>query len=279
MYQAKAEGKNSVQSFTHALGRKAKERLELEHDLRRALESYELELYYQPQIDLRSSQCVGFEALLRWFHPRKGLITPARAIPIAEDSRLILPIGNWILHEACQQNAAWQQAGYRPVKIAVNISALQFRQPDFPELVERALASSGLAPHYLELEVEEHAIMQNIDVAVTRLQALREKNISIVIDDFGVGYSSLRYLQQLPLDSLKIDRSFIGAIDPRGANPVVETIVALATSFQLKATAEGVETRDQLDYLHSIGCHQAQGYYFAEPLAAAEVWKTALDGL
>ena len=276
MYSAKHLGKNDIQTFTPDLADKARKRLTLGNQLRRALEREELELHYQPQINLRSGAWVGTEALIRWRH--KGqLVSPADFIPIAEESNLIVPIGEWVLHEACRQNVQWQQAGRPPMRVAVNISPRQFSRPNFVETVKSALASSGLAPQYLELEVTEGVVMHDIGVVAQRLQQLRDLGVSIAIDDFGTGYSSLQYLQRLPIDSLKIDRSFISAIHFEGGeetSALVQIIITMAQTFGLNVVAEGVETEVQLEYLRSLNCQQAQGYYFAKPLPASELWQT-----
>ncbi len=271
MYQAKNAGKNSVCSFTQELADKAKERLDLENDLRKALENNELELYYQPQICLETGTQVGVEALLRWIHPRRGFISPVQFIPIAEETKLILPIGEWVLKEACRQTVAWQKEHGVSMQVAVNISALQFDRFDFLDTVTNALEETGLDPHCLELEVTESVVMQDVNTVIERLNELRNLGISIAIDDFGTGYSSLQYLQQLPLDKLKIDRSFINTIDPQTGSALVETIIMLAKRFGLKILAEGIEEKEQLEFLVALGCNEAQGYYFSKPVPHSQV--------
>ncbi len=274
MYQAKAGGKNNVRSFTHDLAEQAKRRLELETALRSALPNNELELHYQAQIDLSTGERIGTEALLRWNSAKYGFISPLQFIPIAEETGLILAIGDWVLYEACRQNVAWQNAGFKSLRVAVNISSLQFERSNFVENVVKVLEQTGLDPKYLELEVTESVVMKDVNQVINRLQELRELGISIAIDDFGTGYSSLKYLQKLPLDNLKIDRSFIKTIHSANDHaPLVNTIILLAQSFNLRTTAEGIETQEQLDYLKNLGCNEAQGYFFAKPLPAKDVWK------
>ncbi|MCA9839595.1 MAG: EAL domain-containing protein [Trueperaceae bacterium] len=274
MYQAKAGGKNNVRGFTHDLAEQAKKRLELETALRNALPNKELELFYQPQIDLETGKRLGVEALLRWNSASHGFVSPMQFIPIAEETGLILAIGDWVLREACRQNVAWQKAGFPPMKVAVNISSMQFERANFVANVIKTLDETGLDPHYLELEVTESVVMKDVNQVISRLQELRDFGISIAIDDFGTGYSSLKYLQKLPLDNLKIDRSFINTITSEASQaPLVSTIIVLAQSFKLRTTAEGIETQEQLNYLKNLGCTEAQGYFFAKPLPAHEVWK------
>ncbi len=271
MYQAKDTGRNRVCSFTPEIAIKAKEKLDLETDLRQAIARNELELYYQPQIDLQSGQRIGVEALLRWFSKTHGFVSPAEFIPIAEESKLILEIGEWVLREACKQNIAWQAQGQAPITVAVNISAIQFESPNFTDLIKSILDSSGLDPKLLELEVTESVVMQDVNVVIERLQELRDMGISIAIDDFGTGYSSLQYLQKLPVDKLKIDRSFVNEISSDTHSPIVLSILALAQSLGLKTVAEGIETKEQLEFLRLYGADEAQGYFFAKPMKASEI--------
>lgn len=273
MYQAKRLGKNEVSTFTPQLIHRAKARLALETDLRHAQIRREFTLHYQPQFDLRSGQVTGIEALLRWQHGSKGSISPAEFIPLAEETGLIIPIGEWVLKEACRQNAAWQRAGLRRVKVAVNISAVQFARLNFIQTVTQALEESQLEPQWLELEVTESVVMHDIDLVAQKLILLRNMGVNIAIDDFGTGYSSLRYLQNLPIDSLKIDRSFVMTIGSKGQSDaaLVQTIVTLAKALDLTVIAEGLETEGQLNYLRSIGCGQAQGFFFSKPLSAKDI--------
>ena len=280
MYNAKTHGKNAVRGFTPELTQQARERRALERDLRFALERGELALYYQPQLELETCGVVGFEALLRWHHPERGAVPPSDFIPVAEASGLIVPIGAWVLREACRQNAAWQRAGRPPVRVAVNVSALQFTRADFIDTVLAALGESGLAPAFLELEVTESVVMFDLELVVERLQTLRELGVRVAVDDFGTGYSSLRYLQELPLDSLKIDRSFVGLVGSEGKPPaLVGLIVKLAEVMALRVVAEGVETAVQLEYLRSLGCHEVQGYHVGKPQTGDKVWPTLQERL
>jgi diguanylate cyclase (GGDEF)-like protein len=278
MYQAKRLGKNEVSAFTPQLIHQAKARLALETDLRHAQLGGEFTLHYQPQVDLCSGQVVGVEALLRWQHRSKGFISPAEFIPLAEETGLIIPIGEWVLKAACRQNAAWQRAGLPRFKVAVNISAVQFARPNFVQTVTQALEESRLAPEYLELEVTESVVMHDIEQVAQKLVLLRNMGVHIAIDDFGTGYSSLRYLQNLPIDSLKIDRSFVMTIGERQQSDaaLVSTIVTLAKALELTVIAEGLETEAQLNYLRSIGYKQAQGFFFSKPLPAKDIAKRAL---
>ncbi len=276
MYRAKARGANSFQFFTPEMHAEALERLELDNSLRRALDHGEFCLHFQPQFDVESRVFVGLEALVRWNHPELGLVPPARFIPMAEESGLIVPLGNWVLREACRQNAAWQRAGLPPLRVGVNVSALQFVRADFAEAVAQALRDSGLEPRWLDLELTESVVMKDVDEVGVRLAQLRQLGVHISIDDFGTGYSSLAYLQQLPIDSLKIDRSFIRAIggtDPdTGHGPtLVKTIVSMAHSLGMEVVAEGVETTSQLEFLRGVACELGQGYLVARPMPADQI--------
>jgi EAL domain-containing protein (putative c-di-GMP-specific phosphodiesterase class I) len=244
----------------------------LENSLRRALERNELLLLYQPQMDSLTGQIVGMEALIRWQHPELGMIPPAKFIPIAEDSGLIVPIGEWVIQEACRQNKSWQGAGLPCVPVAVNLSAIQFRQSNFSAVIERALHTSGLDPRYLELEVTESAFVEDVDRALATMQALKTMGLSLAIDDFGTGYSSLAYLRRFPIDKLKVDRSFVRDIvtDPGDAS-LCSAIISLAEILGLDVVAEGVETDAQLAFLQQHGCAVMQGFYFSRPVAAEDV--------
>ncbi len=268
---AKERSRNSIQFFATAMNEELQRRLDLERDMRSALETEGFSLYYQPQVDLSTGAITGAEALLRWFHPQKGLISPAEVIPIAEASGLILPLGAWVLQEACRQNVRWQRAGLPPIRVAVNLSAAQFQQADLIESVADVLASSHLAPDALELEITESLLMADVDRATTTLQQLCALGTPIALDDFGTGYSSLSYLKRFPLHYLKIDRSFVNGL-PNDSNDaaIVRAIVALAQSLQLAVIAEGVETKEQANYLQQIGCSTFQGFYFSRAIAATE---------
>ena len=272
MYKAKELGKNTIYTFTPDLAIKARERLDLENDLQQAIAKGELELYYQAQMSLDSKKLIGVEALLRWFHKGETIISPAQFIPIAEDSRLILDLGKWVLNEACKQNALWQKQGHDPITVAVNISSVQFEASDFIEIVQSALDVSGMDAKYLELELTESVLMRDVDLVIERLNTLRSMGISIAIDDFGTGYSSMQYLQQLPLDKLKIDRSFIEKMNKGADAPIVTSILSLAQSLGLKTVAEGIEQPEQIEPLSLLGCDEAQGFYYAKPVKATELW-------
>ncbi len=268
---AKGRGRNSIQFFATAMNEELQRRLDLERDMRSALETEGFSLYYQPQVDLRTGAITGAEALLRWFHPQKGLISPTEVIPIAEASGLILPLGEWVLREACRQNVHWQRAGLPPIRVAVNLSAAQFQQTDLIKSVANVLASSHLAPDALELEITESLLMADVARAANTLEQLCALGTPIALDDFGTGYSSLNYLKRFPLHYLKIDRSFVNGL-PNDSNDaaIVRAIVALAQSLQLAVIAEGVETQQQASYLQQIGCSTFQGFYFSRAVSAAE---------
>jgi EAL domain-containing protein (putative c-di-GMP-specific phosphodiesterase class I) len=270
MYHAKFNGKNGFQVFTPEINAHLRERIELMADLRRALDNGEFGLEYQPQF-LAAGELVGFEALLRWDHPERGTIPPATFIPIAEETGLVVPIGKWVLDQACRQLAAWRGAGYEKLRMAVNVSMLQFERQDWIETISGALKSSGLPPSALELELTETIVMKNCERAAERLAQLRALGISSAIDDFGTGYSSLKYLQNLPIDTLKIDQSFVRNLNPlsngeSGNGAIVRAIVTLAQQLGLRVVAEGVETDDELALLRRLGCDLVQGYLFAKPI-------------
>ncbi len=269
MYHAKALGRNNYQFFADEMNRVANERLSLEGRLRQALARQELSLHYQPLVSADETRVIGVEALLRWEPPNEEMIAPDRFIAIAEETGLIVPIGAWVLKEACRQLRAWLDAGVPPLRMAVNLSARQLRNADLLATVSEALADSGIPPHLLELEITESAIMEKPEEAIKVLQALKQRGIKLAVDDFGTGYSSLAYLKLFPIDHLKIDRSFVRDIerDPDDAAIAISTI-ALAHSLGLKVVAEGVETRDQLLLLQRNGCDEVQGFLFSRPLAA-----------
>jgi EAL domain-containing protein (putative c-di-GMP-specific phosphodiesterase class I) len=271
MHAAKEHGRNTYQFYNQSMNAAAHERLALENHLRRALERNELLLYYQPKIDADTGRIVGAEALLRWKHPELGLVSPAQFIPLAEETGLIKPIGEWVLATACHQNRKWQDAGYPALPISVNMSAANFRAGNLPELVDRALAASRLAPDHLELEVTESLLMHHVEETTHLLHRLKAAGVRLSIDDFGTGYSSLSYLKRFPLDVLKIDRSFVTdvATDP-GDKAITSAIVALARSLGLGVVAEGVETQVQAELLQSLGCHVMQGYLYSRPVPPAE---------
>ncbi len=271
MYSAKEQGKNNVQFYAESMNAAALTRFALENDLHKALERNEFMLYYQPKVDVRNGKTLGMEALIRWKHPVRELVSPAEFIPLAEETGLILPIGEWVLRSACLQNKAWQAAGVPCIPISVNLSRRQFEQQNLIEIVMRALQDAGLDASWLELEITESTIMQNPAKAISMLQTLKAKGIKISVDDFGTGYSSLDQLKRIPLDALKIDRSFVANIT---TNPddaaIASAIIGMAHSLKLKVVAEGVETEDQMAFLRSLGCDEAQGYLFSRPMPAEE---------
>ncbi|SNS98676.1 PAS domain S-box-containing protein/diguanylate cyclase (GGDEF) domain-containing protein [Noviherbaspirillum humi] len=271
MYQAKAEGRNNYQFFTRNISERAIKRFAMEGNLRRAIARDESALYYQPKIEIATGRVIGAEALLRWQLQSSEIISPAQFIPVAEESGLIIPIGEWVLRQACRQNRAWQEAGYPAMPVAVNVSAVQFRDKHFLELVSRVLQETGLDPSNLELELTESVTMQEVDTTIGLMRSIKDMGISLSIDDFGTGYSSFSYLRRLPIDTLKIDKSFVQdiATDPDGA-AIVSAIISMAKILKQKVIAEGVETPAQYEFLRQQGCDQIQGYYFSEPLPAEE---------
>jgi diguanylate cyclase (GGDEF)-like protein/PAS domain S-box-containing protein len=276
LYEAKGEGRNAYRFFSPEMNAQAHGRLRLENDLRRAVERHELELHYQPQLDLASGEVCGVEALVRWRHPVRGLVLPNAFIPLAEETGLVLGIGEWVLNEACRQVALWQREGLAdnlsPLRVAVNISARQLQRPGLDGAVRRALALSGLPADCLELEITESSVMLDPLHAQSVLQSLRELGVQLSIDDFGTGYSSLAYLKRLPLDRLKIDRSFIGGIPAdRDDAAIVETIIVMTHKLGLRVIAEGVETLEQRLQLVRQGCDEMQGFLLAHPVPAGEL--------
>ncbi len=271
LYQAKSEGRNTVRVFTPEMNQAANRLFFIESRLPVALEQGEFVLHYQPLVDAVSRQLVGLEALIRWQRD-DGMIAPGDFIPVAEESGFILQIGAWVLREACRQAVAWQRAGLRPVTVAVNLSARQFRQPELVELIRTILAESGLAPQWLELEITESTLMDQAGETLARLRQLKEMGIRLAVDDFGTGYSSLSFLRRFPMDRLKIDQSFVRdiCIDRDGA-AMVSAIIDLACNLGLEPLAEGVESEEQLQALQAAGCKLCQGYYFSRPVPAVAI--------
>jgi diguanylate cyclase (GGDEF)-like protein len=269
LYHAKKLGRNNYQFFTADLDARARQRLEMENSLRLALDRREFLLHYQPLVDLESGRIIGAEALLRWQHPEQGLVPPGEFIPLAEDCGLIVPIGEWVLREVCRQNKIWQDEGLAKLPVAVNLSPLQFRQRNLEEVIRQALAESGLAPEYLEIEITESLLMSAEEQTIALLYQLKNLGLSVAIDDFGTGYSSLSYLKLFPIDKLKIDRSFVREVssDPNDA-AIISAIIAMAHRLRLRVLAEGVETVDQRNFLIHEGCTEAQGYHYSRPLPA-----------
>ena len=272
MYSAKSGGGNSYRYFKPEMNARIRERMHLEHQLRRALERQQLALHYQPQFDLANGKLVGVEALLRWQQPESGFVSPARFIPVAEDTGLILPIGEWVLTEACRQGVAWQRAGLPEFVIAVNLSAAQLAARNLVGMVASALGNSGLPAERLELELTESTLMKDHERARMVLGDLRRLGVKLAVDDFGTGYSSLSYLKHLPIDKIKIDQSFVRDIttDQNDA-AITQAIIAIAAKLNLRVIAEGVETRDQLDTLRDYGCDEAQGFLLGRPIPADEL--------
>ena len=270
--RAKADGGKAFRFFEEAMDAELRQRRALERDLHHALERGQLEVHYQPQIDITSRHMIGVEALLRWHHPERGRVPPDVFIPLAEDSKLILPIGGWVLEQACAQAVRWQQAGAAELRMSVNLSPVQFRHPDLAGLVDDTLRRTGLAPAHLELEITERVLMEDTEANLATLERLKRLGVKISIDDFGVGHSSLSYLRRFPFDELKLDRSFVSVLesDPSAA-AIVRATLSLSQSLGLDAVAEGVESAGQLALLDSEGCRVAQGYYFSPPVHPREI--------
>ncbi len=279
MYRAKEHGRNNFQFYVADMNTRARERLMLESALRRALEREEFTLYYQPRVDLFSGKVIGAEALLRWRHPEMGQVPPAEFIPILEETGLIIPVGEWVLHTACAQARAWQDAALGPVRVAVNLSVRQFLQRDLVDRVRRALERVNLDAGALELEITEDLLLEQNQANLVALEGLKALGVHIAIDDFGTGYSSLSYLKRLPIDTLKIDQSFIRDIErDADGKAIASAIIAMATSLRLTVIAEGVETEQQLGFLRAHGCDEIQGFSFSQPLTAAEFESLLREG-
>jgi diguanylate cyclase (GGDEF)-like protein len=269
LYRAKEQGRNNYQLYTPAMNARAFERLAMENSLRKALERQEFQIYYQPQVDARTGDIVGVEALLRWQHPDLGVVYPSEFISLAEETGLIVPLGAWVLRTACAQNKAWQAAGLPPIAMAVNLSARQFQDRQLVDSIIKVLEETGMEARWLEMEITESTAMQNADYTNVVLRELKARGIMISLDDFGTGYSSLSYLKKFPIDTLKIDQSFIRDLT---ANPndaaIANAIIVLSHSLHLSVTAEGVETSAQAQFLEEHGCDRWQGYLFSHPLTA-----------
>jgi diguanylate cyclase (GGDEF)-like protein len=268
MYCAKQRGRNNVQCFAEGMDAVTVGRVSLESDLHAALAAGQFELHYQPKPDTESGDVTSAEALIRWRHPQRGLIAPDQFIPLAEECGLINEIGAWVLREACRQCAEWQRSGLPALRVGVNVAATQFRRGDLLDVIRGALASAGLEPHFLEIELTESAVMTNPEESAVILEQLSRMGVLVSVDDFGTGYSSISYLRRFPIDKLKIDRSFVRDLDCEVDASIVQAIISLAHSLRLKVVAEGVETPDQLKFLRSLGCDQYQGFHFSPPLPA-----------
>jgi diguanylate cyclase (GGDEF)-like protein/PAS domain S-box-containing protein len=271
LYLAKDRGRNTYQLCTPELNRRSLERLQLEKALRRAIERQELEVQYQPEFDARSGGLIGVEALVRWRHPEAGLLLPEEFIPLAEDTRLILPIGEWVLRVACQQVGRWRAAGVPKLRLAVNLSGLQFQQQDLPGTIRRALEEAGSEPGSVEIEITESVAMRDAEAARALMKELRDLGVRIAIDDFGTGYSSLAALQRFPIQTLKIDQSFVAGIGVDGKSALITAIITMAHSLGLDVVAEGVETASQLAFLKQRDCDAVQGFYLGPPVPAEEL--------
>jgi diguanylate cyclase (GGDEF)-like protein len=272
MYSAKRSGKNNFQLYNNAMNSSALERLTMENHLRKALEQNELQLHYQPQQELDSGRIIAVEALLRWQNGELGNVPPDRFIPMAEDSGLIIPIGEWVLRTACTQLKAWQDTGVPVARMAVNISVRQFMYPGFIQLVQEVIEETGLNPESLELEITESLLMQDADGAIHLLNELKALGVQLAIDDFGTGYSSLSYLKRFPIDRLKVDKMFVREITTNTEDAAItRAVIAMANNMNLRVIAEGVETAEQLNYLAKEHCHEIQGYYLSRPVPANEI--------
>jgi len=279
MYRAKEQGRDNFQYFTPEMNERARERVHMEAALRRALERREFLLHYQPKIDARTGAVCGLEALMRWLHPEKGLVSPADFIPVLEDTGLIVPVGEWVMQTVCSQIRDWQCAGIACPPVAINLSARQFQQKDLEATVRRILAESGVPAPLLEFELTESMLMKDPEAAERTLRRLKEAGVKVSVDDFGTGYSSLAYLKRFSIDALKIDRAFIRDVtaDPDDA-AITLAIIGLAHSLKLKVVAEGVETRDQFDFLAARNCDEMQGFLFARPLPVEECTRALAAG-
>ncbi len=272
MYHVKKSGRSNFSFFAKEMSTYFPKRLALENELRAAIEKHQFVLHYQPQVEMRTGRIMGMEALVRWQHPHKGMVQPLEFIPFAEETGLIVPLGNWVLHEACLQTRAWQKRGIGDLVMAVNISGVQFQQRDLVENVSDALAKSGLEARFLELEITEGVVMQNAPEAIVMLEELHRMGVGLSIDDFGTGYSSLNYLKRFPIDKLKIDQSFIRDVSADTDDAaIVQAIIAMAHGLRLRVVAEGVENEGQFDFLRALGNDEYQGFLYSKPLPAREV--------
>jgi len=271
MHIAKSRGRTNIQFYTQEMNARSLQRLVMENNLRRALERNELAIHYQPQANLKSGHVIGVEALLRWNHPEFGFISPAEFIPLAEETGLIIPIGEWVLKTACAQFKCWQNEKLPVKSVSVNLSALQFTQGNFLSLIANILQESRLAASCLELEITESLIMNDVDKSIKILDELKAMGIQLAIDDFGTGYSSLNYLNRFPLTRIKIDQSFVRDITTNAdADAITKAVISMGHSLKLKVIAEGVETREQVNFLKTELCDEVQGYYLGRPLPPYE---------
>jgi EAL domain-containing protein (putative c-di-GMP-specific phosphodiesterase class I) len=275
MYDAKQRGRNNFQFFASHMNATAMERLEMENKLRHALERNEFLLYYQPKTDIHTQQLIGLEALIRWNDPDRGIIPPEHFISLLEETNMIIPVGKWVIQEACRQNKAWQDEGYAPIRVATNLSARQLQGDSIIDVVTESLEESGLDPRYLELEVTESTLMEYPAHVAEVLYNIKKIGVEFIdIDDFGTGYSSLSYVKNLPISTVKIDQSFVRDLpDDKEDASIARAIVAMAHSLDLNVIAEGVENQQQLDFLRKLECDEIQGYLISKPLAAEDVVK------
>lgn len=277
MYHAKGQGRNNYRFHSSAINIRTLERTLLENNLRQMLERGEMVLHYQPQLNIDTRQILCAEALVRWQHPELGLLGPSRFLPIAEEMGVMASIDEWVLRTACAQAKAWQEAGYRPICVTVNLSPRQFQQSNLVKIISQILRETELAPELLELDIPENAVMQNIDLSIANLSRLADVGIGISVDDFGSGYSCVSSLKRLPVRKLKIDKSFIGGLkEDLTDQAIVNAIIAVAHKINLEVVAEGVETDDQLTFLHSSGCDEMQGYLFSRPLSSDKFEKLVM---
>lgn len=278
IHHAKAKGRNNFQFYKDIEESPSLERIVLENNLRLALEKNEIQLYYQPQVDIHTHKIIAMEALVRWQHPEFGLIGPKDFIPLAEDIGFIIPLGEWVLYTACQQNKVWQDYGFPPIRISVNFSAVQFEQADFENMIINVLKETGMDPNYLEVEITESVLMRDIEYTKDILSTLKKVGVHIAIDDFGTGYSSLSYLKKFPIETLKIDQSFIQDITTDADDrAITKAITAMAQSLNIQIVAEGVETEGQLEYLKTLHCQKIQGYFISHPLPSYESTKLLFE--
>jgi EAL domain-containing protein (putative c-di-GMP-specific phosphodiesterase class I) len=274
MYRAKEIGRSKIVYYTAEMNAGSRRRLTLETGLRSALNKQQFQLVYQPKIDITRNTIIGVEALLRWTHPTMGYVSPLEFIPIAEDSGIIIPIGEWVMQTAFRQLKEWHDAGFADITMAVNLSYVQLSRPDFENTVENTLVESGINAGKIELEITEHAAMHNMETTVITLNKLKNMGMSIAMDDFGTGYSSLGYLRKLPVDAVKIDRSFVRGIpDSKEDALICQTIIAMAQSLDLSLVVEGIENVKQLNFFRQQGCHVVQGFLFSKPVHAVKILK------
>ncbi|NJN52534.1 MAG: EAL domain-containing protein, partial [Gammaproteobacteria bacterium] len=274
MYRAKERGRNNYQYFSEEMNTKAESRLKTENELREALRQTQFELYYQPKVRLRDNRIIGVEALIRWHHPERGLLSPDQFIGVAEDTGVIVGIGSWVIEAACAAARTLSASAGTPIQMGVNISPRQFRDPDLIRTIRRSIRESAIAPEQLELEITETMLMEDADTVLFTIERLRELGVRVAIDDFGTGYSSLNYLKRFPIDTVKIDRSFVMEIPTNNEDMAITTaVIAMAHRLNLEVVAEGIETTDQLKFLAEHDCEFGQGYLFSRPIPLAEIQK------